>query len=91
MCEWSEAEVGGWLQSIGAPYAQYCKSFADNCLNGRAVLELTQEELKELGVVSGVHRARLMADIKLYASTRSSPAPATSVLALPRTTPTGVW
>ncbi len=54
-------KVGDWLQSIGEPYAQYHKAFSANCLTGSAVLALTDEALKELGVKSLVHRIRLIA------------------------------
>ncbi len=80
MSEWSESEVGEWLQSIGAPYAQYRKAFAENCVNGAALPELSHEELKELGVASGVHRARLIGDIKRLSLVRSVSAAAASVV-----------
>jgi hypothetical protein len=81
MSEWSEAEVGEWLQSIGALYGQYRAAFAANALNGRAVVRLGAEELKELGVASGVHRARLMADISYYSAARPKLEPAAQVTA----------
>lgn len=41
---WSESEVADWLQSFG--YRQHCRRFAQKGIDGVALLELTEPDLK---------------------------------------------
>jgi hypothetical protein len=56
--QWSAAQVAAWVGSLGLPEA--AQSFADNDVEGEALLELTAAELKEeLGVTKFGHVKKL--------------------------------
>eukprot|EP00759_Apiculatamorpha_spiralis_P049315 PhF_6_TR44223/c2_g1_i2/m.67945 len=46
--EWSYKEVGEWLNSVG--YHHLAHAFANEKIDGQALLEITADDLKELGV-----------------------------------------
>jgi hypothetical protein len=46
--QYSVADVVSWLQHVGM--SEYCQAFRTNHIDGAALLALTTEELKELGV-----------------------------------------
>lgn len=72
MSTWDVVNVGQWLASIGPPFQAYAASFGANYLHGQAVLELTDDLLVELGVVSKIHRLRLLTDIRIGRQPSSS-------------------
>ncbi len=51
-------DVGGWLQSLGLEC--YEAAFRDNAIEGRVLPNLTQEDLKEIGVGPVGHRRILL-------------------------------
>ena len=55
------ADVAGWLQGLGLE--RYVPAFRDNEIDWEALPKLTAEDLKDLGVVLGGHRRKLLAAI----------------------------
>jgi len=51
-------EVGAWLRGLGL--ARYQAAFSDNEIDCEALPRLTAEDLKDLGVVLGGHRRKLL-------------------------------
>ena len=51
-----------WLESLGL--GQYRKAFADNAIDASALRDLTERDLKELGVVPVDHRNKLLRAIE---------------------------
>src|SRR4051812_7100622 len=72
-------ELAPFLKNLGM--SQYIGMFADNDIDGAALLELEEIHLKELGVSLG-HRVRLMKAITELRMT-GSPAPSSVVSDLP--------
>ena len=65
------ADLGEFLGALGL--SQYVKTFADNDIDGAALLELDEGHLKELGLSLG-HRIKLMKALAdLRATVRSTP------------------
>ncbi len=57
--------VSDYLRSTAPAYAAYIQPFTDNGINGAALCELTDADLKDLlGVSNKLHRMRLVSDIK---------------------------
>jgi class 3 adenylate cyclase len=54
-------DIAAWLQSLGM--RQYEEAFRDNAIDAAVLLELTAEDLKDLGVNLVGHRRRLLAAI----------------------------
>ena len=54
-------DVAGWLQGLGLE--RYLPAFRDNEIDWEALPKLTAEDLKDLGVVLGGHRRKLLAAI----------------------------
>ncbi|MBV8455585.1 MAG: hypothetical protein JO122_03095 [Acetobacteraceae bacterium] len=54
-------DVGSWLASLGL--GQYAQAFAENDIDWALLAELSDTDLKELGVVSLGHRKRLLAAV----------------------------
>ena len=75
-------DVAAWLQGLGLE--RYAPAFRDNEIDWDALPKLSAEDLKDLGVVLGGHRRRLLDAIAALGAT----APATSVTAAPRLAPT---
>ena len=63
-------DVNAWL--TGLELSQYVDSFANNDIDGSTLLELNNDDLKELGVVSLGHRKRLLAAIEALRRTTGS-------------------
>ena len=55
------SELAEWLQAEG--FGQYAELFADNAIDREALVELTDEHLKELGLALG-HRVKLLKAIR---------------------------
>ena len=69
-------DVAAWLQGLGLE--RYVPAFRDNEIDWEALPKLTAEDLKDLGVVLGGHRRKLLAAI---AGLRSeAPEPSTETL-----------
>ena len=58
-------EIGAWLRSLGLE--RYEAAFHDNEIDWEALPKLTAEDLKDLGVVLGGHRRRLLEAIAALA------------------------
>ena len=54
-------DIGGWLRSLGLE--EYEAAFRDNKVDERVLPNLTQEDLKEIGVGPVGHRRILQAHI----------------------------
>lgn len=55
---WSVRHVAEWL---GVHHlSQYCDKFEENCIDGPMLLDLTEDEFKELGVENSFHRRRFL-------------------------------
>lgn len=67
MCD----DLGGWLEKIGLE--QYAKIFADNDVDRRALVYLTDQDLRELGLSLG-HRRILLAAIDSLGADQPTPA-----------------
>ena len=71
-------DVAAWLQGLGLE--RYLPAFRDNEIDWEALPKLTAEDLKDLGVVLGGHRRKLLAAIAALgpvapAAPRDPPAP----------------
>src|SRR5271168_5100430 len=51
-------DIGGWLRGLGLE--RYEQAFRENEIDWEALPKLTAEDLKDLGVVLGGHRRRLL-------------------------------
>ena len=55
------SDLPKWLRAQG--FGQYAEVFADNAIDAEALVELTDEHLKELGLPLG-HRVKLLKAIR---------------------------
>jgi class 3 adenylate cyclase/predicted ATPase len=67
-------DVAAWLRSLGL--GRYEAAFRDNEIDEEALPRLTAEDLKDLGLVLGSHRRKLLAAIAALRGERASTAPA---------------
>src|SRR5690349_18763258 len=67
-------DVGSWLRRLGLE--RYEQAFQENDIDWEALPKLTAEDLKDLGVVLGGHRRRLLEAI-VALDTAEAPPPAT--------------
>jgi class 3 adenylate cyclase/predicted ATPase len=74
-------DVAAWLQGLGLE--RYVPAFRDNEIDWDALPKLSAEDLKDLGVVLGGHRRRLLDAIAALGAA----VPAASVTAAPRSAP----
>jgi len=51
-------DLSAWLRNLGL--AQYEQAFRDNAIGPDVLLQLTTEDLKELGVIPVGHRRKLL-------------------------------
>lgn len=73
-------DVVSWLRSLG--FEQYIGSFQDNAIDGDVLRDLTDEDLRNLGVSALGHRKKLLDAIrKLKAPGDGQPSPASHRLA----------
>ncbi len=54
-------DIAAWLRGLGL--GQYEEAFAKNSVDAEVLLELTAEDLKELGVEQVGHRRKMLAAI----------------------------
>src|ERR1700731_1617349 len=66
-------DVGAWLEALGL--GQYARAFADNDVDFSVLSQLTDADLRELGVTSLGHRKRLLTAIEASTTTASIAAP----------------
>ena len=66
-------EIGTWLRRLGLE--RYELAFQENEIDWEALPKLTAEDLKDLGVVLGGHRRRLLDAIAALGKTETPPAP----------------
>ena len=64
--------IAEWLESIGLP--EYAQRFAENGIDLSVLRDLTDQDLKDLGVLLGHRRKILRAIAELDDATRSKPA-----------------
>jgi len=62
-------EIGTWLRRLGLE--RYELAFQENEIDWEALPKLTAEDLKDLGVVLGGHRRRLLDAIAAYGKTET--------------------
>jgi len=74
-------DVATWLQGLGLE--RYVRAFRDNEIDWEALPQLSAEDLKDLGVMLGSHRRRLLDAI----STLGATVAIASAAAAPRDTP----
>jgi class 3 adenylate cyclase/tetratricopeptide (TPR) repeat protein len=67
-------DIGAWLEGQGL--GQYAPSFAANNVDSEVLAELTDADLKELGVSSLGHRKRLLAAIAALGTAHATATPA---------------
>jgi hypothetical protein len=65
-------EIGVWLRSLGLE--RYEPAFRENEIDWEALPKLTAEDLKDLGVVLGGHRRRLLDAIAILSGAETPPA-----------------
>lgn len=67
-------DVGAWLEALGL--GQYARGFAENDVDFPVLAQLTDADLRELGVASLGHRKRLLTAIAARGTTEPAAAPA---------------
>src|SRR5690242_45605 len=80
-------QVADWLQKLGL--GQYAQRFAENDISFSILADLTDQDLKELGVASLGHRRQLLREIANLGKTSdaASSAPPLPPIAAPTVTP----
>ena len=81
-------DVGGWLRAIGL--GQYGEVFQQKGITPRVLVQLADEDLKDLGVGKLVHRANILAEIEKLKRGDISPKPVVTAIATPVSAPTVV-
>ena len=80
-------QIAGWLEKLGLE--QYAQRFAENDVDFDLLADLTDQDLKELGVASLGHRRRLMraiAELNVTQKGTAQPLSATEILITPHDT-----
>ena len=67
-------QIADWLKELGM--SEYSERFVENHIDLRILRELTDQDLKDLGVVSLGHRRKMLRVAELAGSTPGSPQPA---------------
>ena len=84
LCEWHQPgaamqQIADWLQKLGL--GQYAQRFAENDINFSILPDLTDQDLKEIGVASLGHRRQLLRAItELKGGETIAPKPANDTL-----------
>eukprot|EP01083_Nonionella_stella_P074808 203038_1 len=63
--DWTDADVGGWLMGVSPGLKSCVDLFAKNAVNGKLLIRLDEELLKEIGVQNTLHRLRLLEEISI--------------------------
>ncbi|KXL48300.1 hypothetical protein M433DRAFT_69036 [Acidomyces richmondensis BFW] len=58
--DWSEEQVVEYISTLSPALKQYCQTFQEEGINGEALIALTHDELRELGVNSVGHRLTIL-------------------------------
>ena len=67
--------IAEWLASIGL--SEYAQRFADNAIDLSVIRDLTEQDLKELGVLLG-HRRKILRAIAAFGGADSAPTETTT-------------
>ena len=82
-------QVSDWLEKLGL--GQYAQRFAENDISFSILPDLTDQDLKELGVASLGHRRQLLREIAQFGNTvdaaAAAPSPPVPIAALTVTPP----
>ena len=79
-------QIADWLRRLGLP--EYAERFAENGIDVSVLPHLTDQDLKEMGVLLG-HRRKMLAAIgELSSKPGAAPAPATGTPVEPAPIPT---
>ncbi len=78
-------DIDGWLRRIGL--TQDAEMFRANDIDGKLLRRMTNDDLKDIGVVSFGHRKKLLEAI---AELGSAPAAPPAALAMPMLIPTSI-
>src|SRR5499427_2162419 len=81
-------QIADWLRRLGLP--EYAERFAENGIDVSVLPHLTDQDLKDMGVLLG-HRRKMLAAIgELSSRPAAAPAPATGTPTGPAAIPTAV-
>jgi len=78
-------QIADWLEKLGM--SEYAQRFAENRIDFSVLGELTDQDLKELGVVLGDRRKMLRAIADIDGIEKNAPAAPAQAIAAPRRTP----
>jgi hypothetical protein len=78
-------QIADWLEKLGMP--EYAQRFAENRIDFSVLRELTDQDLKDLGVVLGDRRKMLRAIADIGDIEKNAPAAPAKATAAPRGTP----
>ena len=78
-------QIADWLEKLGM--SEYAQRFAENRIDFSVLRELTDQDLKELGVVLGDRRKMLRAIADIDGIEKNAPAAPAQATAAPRRTP----
>ena len=73
------AQIAAWLEKLGM--SEYAERFAENRIDFSVLRDLTDQDLKDLGVVLGDRRKMLRAIAELGSAFATPPAPAATTRA----------
>merc|ERR1740123_758767 len=62
--EWGELEIQQWIDSFGARYKQYASNFLENGVDGELLMDLTEDDLEDIGISSRLHRRVILSKIR---------------------------
>jgi class 3 adenylate cyclase/predicted ATPase len=78
-------QIADWLEKLGM--SEYARRFAENRIDFSVLRELTDQDLKDLGVVLGDRRKMLRAIADIDVTEKNAPAAPAKATAAPRRTP----
>jgi hypothetical protein len=78
-------QIADWLEKLGM--SEYAQCFAENDINFSILSDLTDQDLKEIGVSSLGHRRQLLRAIAEFKNTSAAPEPFTELSSAPPTAP----
>ena len=72
---WSEEQVSDFVGGLGKALASYTGTFADNGVDGAMFLQLSTEDLEDLGISSNLHKKKILTEIAKINSAGAAPTP----------------
>ena len=84
VCGGAIVEIADWLEKLGM--SEYANRFAENGINVAALPHLTDQDLKDIGVLLGHRRILLAAVGKLVGAASAAPEPTARVQPTPQDT-----